>query len=102
MKTISIGIHSQASKILLSIIRRRFFRMYPEHQNEFPKFRGRELTELADDRTFHAHCLNIMGTFEQAIEFLHDAELCGAGLHLAGERHGRRGQQVKPFEVSEP
>ncbi|XP_043278268.1 globin CTT-VI-like [Venturia canescens] len=79
-----------------------FFRNYPEYQEEFPKFRGRELEELANDRTFHAHCLNIMSTFEQAIEFLHDPELCVAALHMAGERHARRGQTTRPFEVLEP
>ena len=87
-------------EVKYSIICCSFFQEYPKYQDEFSKFKGRKLDELKNDRQFHAHCLVIMGTFSQAVQFLHDAELCTAGLHMTGERHARRGQDKIPFDVS--
>lgn len=85
---------------ILYFLSRRYFKCYPEHQNAFKPFKDVPLDELRRNKRFQAHCVGIVSTLNEAFNALDDPELMRAYLNVSGERHAKRGQGRKEFDVN--
>lgn len=76
-----------------------YFKKYPEHQRSFPAFKDMPIDQLNNNKKFQAHCAGIIATISTVIDSLQDAELLVANIVVFAERHRKRGQTIKSFEV---
>lgn len=75
-----------------------YFKQYPESQKQFKSFKDIPLDDLAKNKKFQAHCVNIVSTLGKLIEQMHDPELMEASLINFTEKHKIRGQTKMHFE----
>lgn len=76
-----------------------YFKKFPEHQQSFPAFKNMPIDQLNDNKKFQAHCAGIIATISTVIDSLQDFDLLVANITVFAERHRKRGQTVKSFEV---